>query len=113
MSRHYLLVTASLAVVLAALVWTSADAQRRPQALHTVGSSAPLPAGATATRLADGRVMLMGGYGRSGAVGAWMFDPSTKRMVAVPMPMTVARVGHSATLLPDGSVLIVRGRCCR
>jgi hypothetical protein len=52
----------------------------------------------------------MGGYGPSGAVGAWIFDPSTQQMVALLMPTTEARVGHSATLLPDGTVLIVGGR---
>jgi hypothetical protein len=72
-----------------------------------------------ATPLQDGRVLVTGG--RSQPVGptppdllasSELYDPTSGRF----MPgasMTVARSGHSATLLPSGRVLIVGGdKCC-
>jgi len=57
----------------------------------------------TATRLADGRVLLIG-HGASPAV----YDPATDS-VATPGPMVTPRYDHAAVLLNDGRVLIVGG----
>src|SRR5882724_9112883 len=61
--------------------------------------------GHTATVLADGRVLLVGGLDDSGPVAAAeVFDPTTKAFQAVGN-LAVARYGHTATLLPSGLVL--------
>jgi hypothetical protein len=65
----------------------------------------------TATLLADGRVLITGGWssslGRTVAT-ADIFDPATNAFTpAAPLP--VSRHEHSATLLPDGSVLVSGG----
>ena len=63
-----------------------------------------------ATLLADGRVLITGGFGAGEAslASAEVYDPARKRFAAV-TPMGVARSGHSAVLLPDGKVLIAGG----
>ena len=76
----------------------------------------PLPAmaterrGHTATRLADGRVLIAGGESASGALNETeIYDP-TSATFSVSGNMSTARVDHSATLLADGRVLIAGGR---
>ncbi len=70
----------------------------------------------TATLLADGRVFIAGGEAYSAATDTWdtletteLFDPLTGIFTAA-APMADARLDHTATLLPDGSVLIAGGR---
>lgn len=83
----------------------------------------------TATSLADGRVLISGGFStvRSGAAcpmglpaetrcfdlvaasDAWLFDSTTGRFWPVARGMLAARGGHTATALPDGRVLIAGG----
>ncbi len=66
--------------------------------------------GATATTLADGWVLVVGGLGpKLGALrSAEIFNPSTSTWSATtPLPQT--RFSHSATLLSDGNVLVVGG----
>ena len=66
----------------------------------------------TATLLADGRVLLLGGYSnhasgqslRSGEI----FDPATGT-TTLTAPMLERRTQHSATLLADGRVLVIGG----
>lgn len=69
----------------------------------------------TLTVLADGRVLAAGGipypdrrYPPSGMDSAELFDPRTGAWASTGA-MSVPRYGHSATLLPDGRVLVAGG----
>jgi hypothetical protein len=69
-------------------------------------------AGASATRLIDGRVLFAGGFSSlevgSPEGSAELFDPATGKFSPTG-PMVTHRYQHSATLLADGDVLIVGG----
>ena len=66
--------------------------------------------GHTATRLADGRVLIAGGDNSSGALNQTeLYDPASATFSAA-ANMGTARADHSATLLADGRVLIAGGR---
>ena len=75
------------------------------------GPTLPEPrANATATILADGRVLVAGGTGTDGILAsAEVWDPVTKTFTPTGS-MQEARVHHTATLLPDGRVLIAGGQ---
>ena len=68
----------------------------------------------TATLLPDWSFLIVGGYdgGGNSDVGALpsgeLYDPGTGLISASPS-MAVARYSHTATLLPDGRVLIAGG----
>ena len=64
----------------------------------------------TATRLDDGRVLLLGGSDDANVIQATgeIFDPVTETVSAI-LPMGVARAGHTATLLEDGRVFVAGG----
>lgn len=74
--------------------------------------------GHTATLLRDDRVLVVGGYDGEGPVRedgtdiplatAEVYDPATGSWSAT-ASLGSARGGHTATLLPDGSVLVVGG----
>lgn len=63
----------------------------------------------TATRLADGRVLVAGGFGASGITArAEIFD-SASNTWTLTGAMASPRSGHTATLLLDGRVLVAGG----
>ncbi len=69
----------------------------------------------TATLLASGEVLVAGGgvsdefNSTSELASAELYSPATGKFTRRVAPMPGARRGHSATLLPDGRVLIAGG----
>ena len=62
------------------------------------------------TKLADGRVVLTGGTSFGSTLGTGeLYDPSTGNFTALPHTMLVPRSLHTATLLPNGNILIAGG----
>ena len=81
-----------------------------PGYFEPVGSMTTTRSGATATLLADDRVLIVGGSGGDGwpAATAELYDPATctfSRTGSMPAP----RASYAATLLADGRVLIAGG----
>jgi uncharacterized repeat protein (TIGR03803 family) len=63
----------------------------------------------TATLLPDGKVLVAGGAGATGALSSVeLYDPSTGNWTLT-NSMNAARIAHSATLLPNGKLLIAGG----
>ena len=67
----------------------------------------------TATRLPDGKVLIAGGFREEGTseiaiASAEIFDPVTKTFTPI-SDMNEPRNGHTATLLPNGKVLLAGG----
>ena len=74
-----------------------------------VGISIGAGALSTATVLADGRILFVGGIGLDGAPTdqAGLFDPATGDTSVI--SMTASRAGHAASLMSDGRVLVTGG----
>ena len=93
---------------------TNATAETFDPATGNWSATSSLPSAAgtghTATRLLDGRVLVVGGGDRCGSVfnTAAVFDPTSDTWTAV-ANMATAREFHSAILLPDGRVLVAGG----
>jgi hypothetical protein len=64
--------------------------------------------GATATPLADGRVLVAGGFYAGMLKSADIYDPATGSWTPA-APMTTGRSGHAAIPLRDGVVLVLGG----
>lgn len=66
----------------------------------------------SATALADGRVLLVAGQLTGGSLisnSADLYDPADERFTRLPAALQYARIGHSATRLGNGKVLIYGG----
>lgn len=78
-----------------------------------LGQPLPEPLGGhAATQLGDGTVLITGGAASVGAPAidaAYLLDPRSLQVATAPSNLNAARVGHTASLLPDGRVLILGG----
>jgi hypothetical protein len=67
----------------------------------------------TATLMTNGRVLVAGGFTNSVSTGptnvAEIYYPNTKIFVPT-APMITARANHTATLMPDGTVIVLGGQ---
>lgn len=105
-----------------------------PSAEHLrrdLGAADPLPAGLhnaraghSATLLPDGRVLLLGGLdvshvaltegehfdARPSPLSGALYDPQSGAVTPLPDALQVPRTAHTATLLPNGLVLVAGGR---
>jgi hypothetical protein len=112
------LTTGLVIVVLAAIAiagFTPPVARSSSPAWLATGSMNSVRGNHTATRLQDGRVLVAGGYYASATVdrsyyhsSAEIYDPVT-RIWTLTGSMAAARASHTATLLPNGKVLVVGG----
>jgi hypothetical protein len=80
----------------------------RDSSIREVASLATARVGHTATLLANGRVLVVGGYNGEYLSSMEVFDPSTNRFQNAGS-LLVARSGHTATVLSDGRILFVGG----
>jgi RHS repeat-associated protein len=70
---------------------------------------ATLP-GESATRLPNGRWLLLGGQGTNGVVGtAFLASPYDSSGVKLTQSLTAPRAWHTGTVLPNGTVLVLGG----
>jgi RHS repeat-associated protein len=98
--RHFV----SLLCVLALLQFSSGG---HPDAQRQIPAGGPTPgAGQSATRLPDGRWLVLGGERAPHAARLWTADLRQSQGISGPAH---ARAWHTATLLPDGSVLVLGG----
>ena len=106
-----------MALVMAAGLLAPAVMSTSPASAAPSGAWSPAePMGSlrtahTATRLLDGRVLVVGGTGTDyGSLStAEVYDPATGQWRPTATTMSDRRSGHSATLLGDGRVLVVGG----
>jgi hypothetical protein len=111
-SRRTLTVRLILCVTLsvtAGLTSESGSTGRAAGSWETAGILSAPHEGASATLLADGRVLIVGGEDATGALAAAEIVDVAMNVFSVP-PMRTARTGHTSTLLADGCVLVTGGR---
>src|SRR5690349_6052400 len=111
-SLSRMLLAKAATIVGAGPVAPSASSADRALEVNAASSStmATERRGHTATRLADGRVLIAGGENSSGPINQTeIYDPSDATFSAAGN-MNEARADHSATLLADGRVLLIGGR---
>ena len=83
----------------------------RPATWITTGAMSEARSGGTATRLRDGKVLVVGGDAAGGSglsTSAELYDPASGSWTTTGR-MTVGRYGCTATLLLDGRVLVAGG----
>jgi Galactose oxidase, central domain/Kelch motif len=80
------------------------------EAFVATGALATARSQHTATKLANGKVLVTGGYdaGDNALASAELYDPTTGLWTPTGNLLT-ARIGHAATLLPNGKVLVSGG----
>src|SRR5688572_5587117 len=84
-------------------------AKQPPGVFVPAGELAAPRASHTATLLADGRVLIVGGHDFSGPTDrVEIYDPASGS-ITLAAPMLEGRYGHHAALLEDGRVLIAGG----
>lgn len=88
----------------------SSRAKRVNRSIHGRLQAEPGAVGQTTTVLADGRLLLLGGETEDGpSAAAFIRDVRTGEVKVLPTMMYQARSWHSATMLPNGRVLILGG----
>jgi hypothetical protein len=87
---------------------TSAAAKLRVEGFAPAATMKAARERHAAVRLADGRVLLCGGFGGTILSSAELYDPATGQF-AWTGPLMAARQDHTATLLASGKVLVVGG----
>ena len=105
--RLSVLVTVSTGVImLAVLLGASRGTEGTP-----VRQEASAPYGQTSTPLPDGRWVFIGGiHGRAPQASAVLWDPVRNTRTPTWHAPRFARAGHTATVLPDGTVLVLGAR---
>ncbi|HEY2967128.1 MAG TPA: kelch repeat-containing protein [Casimicrobiaceae bacterium] len=91
--------------LLACLLASATNVQAQQQGWIVTGSLDTPRTGHTATLLANGKVLVVGGFNVTGIGSAELYDPATGTW-SLTGDLNTARSGHSATLLPDGKVLV-------